>query len=121
MAVSQAVHADGGAPNLAYVAGGGQGLSIIDIAQQKVTGSFALSGNPSSVYLSSGGRFLYVAQPALDQVSMLAAKTGQVISSAHVPGHPSLLTFDPQTNSLFAPGDHTTTITTIHLSHSPIL
>src|SRR5260370_22348692 len=98
MAVSQAVHADGGAPNLAYMAGGGQGLSIIDIAQQKVTGSFGLSGNPSSVYLSSGGRFLYVAHPAIDQRSMLAAQAGQGICSAHVPGHPSLLPYDPQTN-----------------------
>jgi len=30
------VHADGGAPNLAYVAGTPQGVSVIDVAQQKV-------------------------------------------------------------------------------------
>lgn len=121
LALSQPVHADGGAPNLAYVAGGGQGISIIDIAQQKVTGSFALGGSPSSVYLSSDGRFLYVAQPALDQVSMLAAKTGQVICSAHVPGHPSLLTFDPQTNSLFVAGNQAAGISNIDLSNCTVL
>ena len=36
---SQQVHADGGAPNLAYVAGAAHGIGVIDIGQQKVTSS----------------------------------------------------------------------------------
>src|SRR5713226_7187087 len=72
------VHADGGAPNLAYVAGSSSGIGIVDISSRKVSGSFSLKGNPSAVYLSLDGRFLYIAQPGLNQVSMLAAKTGQV-------------------------------------------
>lgn len=115
------VHADGGAPNLAYVAGSGQGVSIIDIAQQKVIGSFALDGSPRSVYLSPDGRFLYIAQPALDQVSMLAAKTGQIICKAHVQGHPSLLSFDPQTNSLFVAGNQAASISNLDMSNCSVL
>jgi hypothetical protein len=42
VALPRPVHADGGAPNLAYVAGGGPGISIIDIRQKKVTGTFTL-------------------------------------------------------------------------------
>src|SRR5258707_5912016 len=34
----QQAYADGGAPNLAYVVGGSNGISVIDIGQQKVTG-----------------------------------------------------------------------------------
>lgn len=114
-------HADGGAPNLAYVAGAGPGISIIDIAQRKVTGTFNLGGNPSSVYLSLDGRFLYVAQPGLNQVSVLAAKDGQLVCSVHVSGSPSLLSFDPQTNSLFVAGNQTTSISNIDLSNCAVL
>src|SRR2546428_12414743 len=38
--------ADGGAPNLAYVAGGSHGISVIDIGQQKVTSTIGLDGDP---------------------------------------------------------------------------
>lgn len=114
-------YADGGAPNLAYVAGSGPGISIIDIAQQKVTGSFTLHGSPRSVYLSLDGRFLYVAQPVLDQVSMLSAKTGQLLCTAHVPGQPALLSFDPQTSSLFVAGTQATSISDLDLSNCHVL
>ena len=38
-----AVHADGGAPNRAYVAGAAKGIAIIDISQQKVIDHMAVS------------------------------------------------------------------------------
>ncbi|HEX6108251.1 MAG TPA: hypothetical protein VFZ02_02475, partial [Ktedonobacteraceae bacterium] len=41
----QHAYADGGAPNLAYVAGTAKGISVIDIGQQKVTGSFTMGGD----------------------------------------------------------------------------
>ena len=80
-------YADGGAPNLAYVAGTEKGISVIDIGQQKVTGSFASSSAPVTIYLSLDGRFLYVTEPSSGHVIMLAAKTGQTICSANVPGN----------------------------------
>ena len=50
---SQHAHADGGAPNLAYVAGTAKGISVIDIGQQKVTGSFTMGGDSEAIYLMS--------------------------------------------------------------------
>ncbi|MGH2479021.1 MAG: YncE family protein [Ktedonobacteraceae bacterium] len=98
-------HADGGAPNLAYVAGAGHGLSIIDIAQKRVTSTLNISGDPHTALLSLDGRFLYIAQPASGEVTVLAAKTGQVICSAHLAGNPSLLALDSSTSTLYAAGN----------------
>ena len=113
--------ADGGAPNLAYVAGAGPGISIIDIGQKKVTGTFTLAGSPQSVYLSLDGRFLYVAQPALNQISVLSAKNGQLVCKAHVPGAPAFQAYDPQTNSLFVAGSQAASISNIDMSDCAIL
>jgi hypothetical protein len=110
---TQHAYADGGAPNLAYVAGASKGISVIDIAQQKVTSTFSLNGDPHMVYLSLDGRFLYVAQPTLDRVALLAAKTGQTVCSANVPGQPTLLAFDAGINILYAAGNNANTITEI--------
>lgn len=107
-------HADGGAPNLAYVAGGGKGISVIDIAQQKVVDNLSFAGDPSMVYLSLDGRYLYVAQPAQNKVTLLVARTGAAVCSATVPGQPSLLTFDTGTNRLYVAGQGATTITALN-------
>jgi hypothetical protein len=109
------VHADGGAPNLAYVAGTTQGISTIDIGQQKVTGTISVSGDPHSVMLSPDGRFLYVAQPTLGRVTMLAARTSQTICTATVPGQPTLLAFDitPGANTLYAAGNGDASVSAI--------
>lgn len=106
-------HADGGAPNLAYVAGGGQGISVIDIAQQKITHTFVLAGDPAALYLTLDGRYLYAAQPGLNQVSMLEASSGRLVCSASVPGQPSLLAFDAGVNLLYAAGNGAANITAI--------
>jgi len=105
--MSLKTHADGGAPNLAYVAGTTVGISTIDISQTKVTGTMKVAGDPHALVLSLDGRFLYVAQPAAGRVTMLAARTGQTICSASVPGQPSLLTFDITlgANMLYAAGN----------------
>jgi hypothetical protein len=105
--------ADGGAPNLAYIAGSSQGIAVFDIAQQKVTKNFPLGGDPSMLYLTLDGRYLYVAQPALNRVSMLNTTTGQVVCSANVPGQPTLLAFDAGTGLLYAAGNGASGITAI--------
>jgi DNA-binding beta-propeller fold protein YncE len=99
-------HADGGAPQLAYIAGAGQGISAYDIAQNKVTSRIAVAGDPRVVQLSLDGRFLYIAQPGLGRMTMLAARTGQQICSASLPGRPALLALDPVagSNVLYAAG-----------------
>jgi DNA-binding beta-propeller fold protein YncE len=114
-------HADGGAPNLAYVAGSSAGIGIVDIASQKISGSFSLPGNPGAVYLSLDGRFLYVAQPGLNQVSMLAAKTGQVDCTGKLAFAPTVLSYDPQTATLFVAGKTSTTISQLNMSTCAIM
>ena len=116
------VRADGGAPNLAYVAGTMQGISTIDIGQQKVTGTISVGGDPHSVVLSLDGRFLYVAQPTLGRVTMLAARTGQTICTANVPGQPTLLTFDttPGANMLYAAGNGDASVSAIDSTNCAI-
>lgn len=108
-----AAHADGGAPQLAYVAGTPKGISYIDIQQQKVTGTISVPGDPHETMLSIDGRYLYITQPALGQFLMLSAKTGQTICTAKVPGHPTLLTYDTTNNLLFAAANDAASVTEI--------
>jgi DNA-binding beta-propeller fold protein YncE len=103
--------ADGGAPNLAYIAGSAKGISVVDIQQKTVTNSFALTGNPQIIYLSLDGRFLYVTQPALNRVTALAARTGQTFCTLNVPGQPSLLAFDLGDNMLYVAGNGAASVT----------
>ncbi len=117
---SRHVYADGGAPNLAYVSNTQKGISVIDIGQQKVTGSFTMSNDPNAIYLSLDGRFLYVTQPTSGHVIMLAAKTGQTICSANVPGQPSLLAFDPGLNMLYTAGNGGNSVTALDPSNCAI-
>src|SRR5438270_5425754 len=86
------VHADGGAPDLAYVAGAANGVGIIDIIKQQAAGTLNVLGNPSMILLSVDGRLLYVAQPALQRIEVIAAATKSTLCTAPYPGHPTLLT-----------------------------
>lgn len=106
-------HADGGAPNLAYVAGGGQGVIVIDILKQKVTGNIPLGGDPSMLYLALDGSYLYVAQPALNRVSLLDTSSQKVLCSVTVPGQPSLMAFDAGVHLLYVAGNGAAKITAL--------
>ncbi len=101
---SPSAHADGGAPQLAYVAGTARGISIIDIARQRVTGTIAVAGNPRTVLLSLDGHALYVTQPMLGQVAVISAKTGKTLCTASLPGQPSLLALSLDATVLYAAG-----------------
>jgi DNA-binding beta-propeller fold protein YncE len=98
------VHADGGAPNLAYVAGASQGISVIDVLQRHVTRTITLAGDPSTVLLSTDGSILYTTQPALGKVVLLNASTGKIHCTASIPGQPSLLALGPQGDVLYVAG-----------------
>jgi DNA-binding beta-propeller fold protein YncE len=111
---SSSVHADGGAPNLAYIAGASHGIDIIDVAQQRVTGSLSVPGDPHAILLSLDARFLYVTQPQEGRVAVLAAKTGQTICTANVPGQPTLLAYDPNPDTLYAAGNGAASVTALN-------
>ena len=102
---SQLVFADGGAPNLAYVAGAEHGIGVIDISQQKVTSSITVGGDPQMILLSLDGRYLYVTQPALGRVAIISARSGKTICTANLPGQPTLLALGPQSGALYAAGN----------------
>ena len=98
------VHADGGAPNLAYVSGAARGIGVIDIFKQQETATLRVSGDPEMILLSVDGRLLYVTEPALKQIAVIATATKQTLCTAAYPGHPTLLTLDPGTNTLYTAG-----------------
>lgn len=112
---SQHAFADGGAPNLAYVAGTSNGISVIDIGQQKVTSSFAVNGDPQMILLSLDGRYLYVTQPTLGRVGVISARTGKTICSANLPGQPTLLALGPQSGALYAAGNGASIVSALDL------
>ncbi|HEX6778768.1 MAG TPA: YncE family protein [Ktedonobacterales bacterium] len=102
--------ADGGAPQLAYVAGAGQGISIIDIAQQRITRSLAVGGEPRTVLLSQDGSALYVTQPTLGRVAVIDAKTGKTRCTANLPGQPLLLALRLDGAILYVAGQGDTSV-----------
>src|SRR5581483_8138242 len=106
-------HADGGAPNLAYVSGTSKGISVIDISKQNVSKTINVAGDPHTIQLSLDGRFLYVTQPQLGRVSIIAAQTGDTVCSANVPGQPTLLALDNTTGIIYAAGNGASTVSEI--------
>lgn len=111
--LSSTVHADGGAPNLAYVSGASHGISVIDISLQQVTRTLTVDGDPHTIQLSLDGRFLYVTQPTLGRVSVLSAQTGDTICSVNLAGKPSLLALDTNTNMLYSAGNADSSVTAL--------
>ena len=107
---SPSAHADGGAPQLAYVAGAAPGISIIDIARRRVTGTIAVAGNPRTALLSPDGHALYVTQPTLGRVAVITAKTGKALCTASLPGQPSLLALSLDATVLYAAGQEDTSV-----------
>ncbi len=105
--------ADGGAPNLAYVSGTPLGISVIDVGQAKITKTITVAGDPQTILLSQDGGFIYVSQPTLGQVLVLRADNGSIFCTAHLPGEPSLLAIDPDTNTLYAAGSGAAHVTAL--------
>jgi hypothetical protein len=103
-------HADGGAPQLAYIAGTSQGISVIDIAQRRVTRTITEAGNPHTILLSLDGSALYITQPSLGQVAVIGAKTGKTLCSVSLPGQPSLLALSLDSTVLYAAGQGDTKV-----------
>lgn len=105
--------ADGGAPNLAYISGTTQDISVIDVGQGKVIATIPTAGKPNIILLSLDGSFLYISQPEAHQISILATYTKRIICTAHLPGKPGLLALDPSTNILYAAGSEASQVSAI--------
>jgi hypothetical protein len=107
---SSTVHADGGAPQLAYVAGTSPGISVIDIAQRHVIRTITEAGDPHTILLSLDGSALYVTRPSSGQVAVIGAKTGKTLCSVSLPGQPSLLALSLDSTVLYAAGQGDTSV-----------
>ena len=107
---SPSARADGGAPQLVYVAGAARGISIIDIAQRRVTGTISVAGNPHTVLLSLDGSALYVTRPTPGQVAVIGAKSGKTLCTVSLPGQPSLLALSLDSTVLYAAGQGDTNV-----------
>ncbi len=84
--------ADGGAPNLVYVSGTKDGVAVVDIASQQVTGTIHVDGDPRGMVLSADSRFLYVALAQKNGVAVIDANAKQVIHTYPTgPGPTSLI------------------------------
>src|SRR5258708_26264024 len=75
-----------------------------------MTGSIAVAGNPRTVLLSPDGHALYVTQPTLGRVSVIAAKTGKNLCTVSLPGQPSLLALSLDATVLYAAGQGDTDV-----------
>jgi DNA-binding beta-propeller fold protein YncE len=116
------VFADGGAPNVAYVAGTMEGITTIDISQQKVTSTIPLPGDPHTTLLSIDGKVLYATQPNLGDISggMFGPMDYDAsIGEVYVPDtqHDLLDVLTPITSSLAS--SHKQPGRVIHLNGSP--
>ena len=115
---SPPVRADGGAPNLAYIVGGGsQGdqLVVVDIGQRKVAWSVTLGSQPQSVVLSADGRFAYVTEAGANRVAIIDTSARQVVGNVAVGSGPQAIAADPTSAvySLFVANARSNTLTAI--------
>lgn len=84
---------DGGAPNLAYVVGGGangRDLVIIDVAKRAVTGRVSFAAAPSSIALSIDAHDAYVTLPSAGEVAVVDAARKTVAASIPVGAGPMM-------------------------------
>lgn len=96
-AISPAL-ADGGAPNLAYVVGGGKSgdqLVAVDIGQRKVAWSVGLGSQPQGVVLSNDGRFAYVPEASANRVAIVDTSAHEVVGNMSVGSGPQAIATDP--------------------------
>ena len=110
--------ADGGAPNLAYIAGGGSSgnqLVVIDIGQRRVTGRIAIGGRPAGVVLSTDGRYAYVTEPADNALAIVDANARQVVARVPLGTAPTALALDlaDTPNLLFIADSGSGTVTVV--------
>lgn len=86
--------ADGGAPNLVYVSGTKDGVAVVDIANQQVSGTIPVDGDPRGMTLSADSRFLYVALAGKNGVAVIDALAKQVINTYPTGPNPASLALD---------------------------
>jgi YVTN family beta-propeller protein len=94
--------ADGGAPNLSYIVGGGasaDNLTVIDIGARKIAATIPIGGEPRAVALSVDARYAYVTQSARDVVAVVDAGSHTVTTTIPTGAKPAGLLLDTTTTA----------------------
>jgi YVTN family beta-propeller protein len=94
--------ADGGAPNLSYIVGGGasaDNLTILDIGARKIAATVPIGGEPRAVALSVDARYAYVTQLARNAVAVVDASSYAVTATIPTGAKPAGLLLDTTTSS----------------------
>ncbi len=94
---SRVARADGGAPNLVYVAGAGSSggdVAVVDIGKRAVTSRISVGGAPSGVVLRADARYAYVTQSARNQVAVIDTHGGNVTQTIGVGHDPTAIAID---------------------------
>ena len=116
-----AAHADGGAPNLAYIVGAGASkgdLVTVDIAQRRATGRVGVGGESRAVILSPDARFVYVAQAARDAIAVVDAHAQHVAATLPAGREPVALALDiGVATSLYVADAGGKSVTVLDLDH----
>ncbi|HKV83521.1 MAG TPA: hypothetical protein VJN88_03135, partial [Ktedonobacterales bacterium] len=89
--------ADGGAPNLAYVAGGGANgsdLDVIDMSKLNVSWHTTLDSAPYSVLLSADSHELFATEPAANRLIFVGARDHHVDTSLALGARPTAMALD---------------------------
>jgi len=89
--------ADGGASNLAYIAGAGVAggeLAIVDISGRKVSGHVTLGGTPWGVVLSPDNRNVYVTLSTKDQLAVIDAQAKTLTTTIPTGPGPTVIATD---------------------------
>lgn len=119
-----AARADGGAPNLAYVVGGGTSggdLDVIDIGQRRTTGHVTIGGDPHAVLLSPDARSVFVAQTARDTVAVVDAHALRVTSTLPAGRGPVAMALDiGTTTNLYIADSAGNTVTVVDTDHQRV-
>ncbi|HEY7849053.1 MAG TPA: beta-propeller fold lactonase family protein [Ktedonobacterales bacterium] len=111
------VQADGGAPNLAYVAGAGadgQGLAVIDINQRGETRYLAVGGTPAGVVLSQDSRYAFVSRRARDQIAVVDTSSLRVLRTIPVGRRPTALAYDVNQSLLYVANSGSNTVSVVN-------
>jgi len=96
------VRADGGAPNLTYIVGGGasaDNLTILDNGARKIAATVPIGGEPRAVALSVDARFAYVTQSARNAVAVVDASSRTVTATIPTGAKPAGLLLDTTTTT----------------------
>jgi YVTN family beta-propeller protein len=100
MPIARPAQADGGAPNLIYVVGGGpsdEDLVVIDVQQRAVAWRLPLSGVPYAVALSPDGRYAYVTIASNGMLDVIDAHDKKVVAELPVGKEPTGMALDTTT------------------------